>query len=298
MNKALPIRKKDGFEGQKAIVLSKKVKELCSYTPPINALYITDIGYYPNAQYHFRKRTRGVPQNIFIYCVEGTGYVELPMGTFKIQPNNYLIIPADMAHNYRADTKKPWSIYWIHFRGTQAPYYTSLLSKQSRQPVNYVSYLDERIKVFNELYRTIEDGYTLEGLIFNTVYLGYFLISFCFPERFSTKLHKPQENEVEQAIRFMQQNIKRTLKLEEIASSVYLSTSQFSSKFKSKTGYSPMTYFNQLKIQRACQLLQFTEMRIKEIALEFGIEDPYYFSRLFIKTMGISPTEYRNKANK
>jgi AraC-like DNA-binding protein len=59
-----------------------------------------------------------------------------------------------------------------------------------------------------------------------------------------------------------------------------------------------MVYFNHLKMQRACQLLQFTGLRIKEIAAEFGFEDPYYFSRLFTKTMGVSPTDYRNKANK
>lgn len=292
------IRKKDGFEGQKAIVLPKKVKELCSFTPPINALFITDIGYYPNAHYHFRKRSRGVPQNIIIYCTEGIGYVELSIGTFKITPNNYLIIPSDSAHNYWADEKKPWSIYWIHFRGTQAHYYTSLLSKQSRQPVNYVSFLEERIRIFNDLYQTIEDGYTLEGLIFNTVSLGYFLISFCFPERFSSAFYEKKENIVDSAIKFMQANIEKALKLEDISSSVCLSSSQLSAKFKSKTGYSPIVYFNHLKILRACQLLQFTDMRIKEIASKFGIDDPYYFSRLFTKTMGLSPTDYRNKANK
>jgi len=292
------MKKKDGFKGQKAIVLPNKVKELCSFSPPINSLYITDIGYYPNAQYHFRKRAHGVPQNILIYCVEGTGYVELPLGNYKVTPNHYLIIPSKMAHNYRADEKKPWSIYWIHFRGTQASYYASLLSKQSRQPVNYISFLEERLKVFNDLYRTIEDGYTLEGLVFNTVKLGYFLISFCFPERFSADFHIAKEDTVDIAIKYMQENIEKMLKLEDIASSIYLSTAQFSSKFKSKTGYSPMVYFNHLKMQRACQLLQFTDLRIKEIAMEFGFEDPYYFSRLFTKTMGVSPTDYRNKANK
>lgn len=292
------MKKRDGFEGQQAIVLPKKVKELCSFSPPINSLYITDIGYYPNAQYHFRKRSRGVPQNIIIYCVEGIGYVELPTGIYKVMPNNYLIIPSEMAHNYWSDESKPWSIYWIHFRGTQASYYASLLSKESRQPVNYISFLEERLNIFNELYKTIEDGYTLEGLVFNTVNLGYFLISFCFPERFSAAFHTPKEDTVDIAIKYMQENIKKMLKLEDVASSVCLSPAQFSSKFRSKTGYSPMVYFNHLKMQRACQMLQFTELRIKEIATEFGYEDPYYFSRLFAKTMGVSPTHYRNKANK
>ena len=298
MSEESVIRKKDGFEGQMAIVLPKNVKELCSFSPPINSLYITDIGYYPNAQFHFRTRSRGVPQNIIIYCVEGIGYVELPMGRFEVTPNTYVVIPSEMAHKYWADEKKPWSIYWIHFRGTLAAYYASILSKQSKSFVNYVSFQDERIKIFEELYSTIEDGYTLEGLTYNTVKLGYFLISFCYPDRFSSSsAHVDDEDDVDLAIKYMQQNINKMLKLSEVSSSVCLSPAQFSSKFKAKTGYSPMIYFNHLKMQRACQLLQFTEMRISEIAFEFGIEDPYYFSRLFTKIMGVSPTKYRHKAN-
>src|SRR5690606_40995788 len=60
-------------------------------------------------------------------------------------------------------------------------------------------------------------------------------------------------------------------------------------------GYSPIEYFNHLKIQHACQLLQFSDRRIFEIALAIGIEDPYYFSRLFSTQMGISPKQYRKQ---
>jgi hypothetical protein len=176
---------------------------------------------------------------IIIYCVEGIGYVELPSGKYKVTPNNYLIIPSETAHNYWADVKNPWSIYWIHFRGTQASYYASLLSKESRQPVNYISFLDERLKIFNELYRTIEDGYTLEGLVFNTVNLGYFLISFCFPDRFSAAFHEAKEDVVDLAIKYMQENIKKMLKIEDIASSICLSTAHFSSKFRKKPAIHP-----------------------------------------------------------
>jgi AraC-like DNA-binding protein len=69
--------------------------------------------------------------------------------------------------------------------------------------------------------------------------------------------------------------------------------SHYSSLFKKKTGFSPIDYFNHLKIQKACQYLQFTQLRIREIALKVGISDPLYFSRLFTQTMGYSPKEYR-----
>ena len=50
-----------------------------------------------------------------------------------------------------------------------------------------------------------------------------------------------------------------------------------------------------LKVQKACQYLLFTDLRIKEIANKLGIEDQYYFSRMFTKIMGMSPVAYRIK---
>jgi AraC-like DNA-binding protein len=85
------------------------------------------------------------------------------------------------------------------------------------------------------------------------------------------------------------------LTLEEIARQVNLSPSHFSFIFKKKTGFSPIEYFNHLKIQKACQYLLFTDLRIKEISSELGIDDQYYFSRLFTKVMGFAPNDYREK---
>jgi AraC-like DNA-binding protein len=56
---------------------------------------------------------------------------------------------------------------------------------------------------------------------------------------------------------------------------------------------SPVNFFIQLKVQRSCQLIENPYMRIKEIALELGFEDPLYFSRVFTKVMGISPLSFR-----
>ena len=91
----------------------------------------------------------------------------------------------------------------------------------------------------------------------------------------------------------MQDHVDKNLTLQDFAGHVNYSPSHYSLKFKNETGFSPIEYFNQLKIQKACQYLQFTDLRIKEIAFKIGIQDAYYFTRLFGKTMGFSPKDYR-----
>ena len=71
------------------------------------------------------------------------------------------------------------------------------------------------------------------------------------------------------------------------------SSSHFSMLFKKETGHSPLNYFNLLKIQYACQLLSSTNMKINQISFKVGIDDSFYFSRLFTKLMGMSPKDYR-----
>lgn len=289
------IRKREGFEGQRAVVLPKKILEVCAFTPPINSLYITDIGFYPRAAYHYRERPSGISQNILIYCTEGRGWLEIPSGKFDVGPNEFLIIPADMPHTYGADEKNPWTIHWIHFRGTQALYFTSLLSHQNKDFVVYSPFIDERIRIFDSIYSTLESGYSLDNLVYSSLSLSYFLTSLNFAEKFVSVHHSVEKDAVDISIEHMLNHIDEALTLENMASSVNLSASHYSSIFRKKTGYSPVVYFNHLKIQQACRYLQFTTLRINEIAAKLGIEDPYYFSRMFSKIMGISPQEYRSK---
>lgn len=62
---------------------------------------------------------------------------------------------------------------------------------------------------------------------------------------------------------------------------------------KEQTGLAPIKYFKQLKVQKDCQYIPLRTLRIKEISAALGIDDSYYFSRMFSKNMGISPQDYK-----
>jgi AraC-like DNA-binding protein len=93
----------------------------------------------------------------------------------------------------------------------------------------------------------------------------------------------------------MQQHLFDRITLQDLASHCGYSISQYSLLFKKKTSKSPVDYYNNLKIQNACQMLDFSDMNIKEISSKLNFEDQFYFSRVFRKIMAQCPMEYRKR---
>lgn len=288
-------RKKDGFNGQKAIVLPSKIVKSCDEATLINHLFITDIGFYPKAKFHYRERFSGISQHILIYCIDGKGWLHLEDKEVPIQTGQYLIVPAHTAHKYGSDENDPWSIYWLHFKGASADHFADLLSRQNTQFAANVNFSDERIRLFNTMYTTLENGYSADNLGYINMCLWYFLSSFCYADIFQIPYNKEEKDAIDISIDFMQQHLDCPLTLQELAAEVHISPSHYSALFKKKTGYPPLEYFNHIKVQKACQYLQFTTLQVKEIAYKLGINDPYYFSRFFSNIMGMSPLDYRNR---
>ena len=78
------IKRKDGFNGERALVLPASIVKELEADVVASILYITDIGYYPKAWHHFRERTEPIDQYVFIYCMEGEGWYRLRDHEYKI----------------------------------------------------------------------------------------------------------------------------------------------------------------------------------------------------------------------
>jgi transcriptional regulator GlxA family with amidase domain len=98
---------------------------------------------------------------------------------------------------------------------------------------------------------------------------------------------------IEASIHYMKENIERQITLQMLAEYTGYSATHFTKLFKQKTGYSPMNYFNLLKMQKACFMLGESNIKINQVSRKLGINDPYSFSRLFTKIVGLPPTDYR-----
>ncbi len=82
--------------------------------------------------------------------------------------------------------------------------------------------------------------------------------------------------------------------VEELAKQSGMSTVHLRRLFASSVGASPVKYLNNLRLNKAKSMLATTDYSIEQIALSIGMKDRYYFSRLFKKETGITPTAYRN----
>ncbi|HEY8894210.1 MAG TPA: AraC family transcriptional regulator [Niastella sp.] len=289
------LKKREGFQGQKSIVLPRKIiTEFINSNPIASGLYITDVGYYPKAKYHYRQRSHGSEQHILIYCVEGKGQAQVLKNNYALQPGSFIIIPAGHAHSYSSSEEDSWTIYWIHFTGLQSKKMVEALKQKLNGYCSKVAFVQKRLDLFDDMYACLERGYGNDNLGYANICLYHFITSFLYEDQFNLTEKALADDPVELSISYMQQNIAKALSLEEIARSVNFSASHYSALFRKKTGFAPIEYFNHLKIQLACQYLHFTELRVKEIAFKLGIEDPYYFTRLFTKLMGMSPNLYRS----
>lgn len=287
------MHKKDGFRDQRSITIPHQILEECNNHPIIGNLYITDIGEYPFAKDHFRKREEGCKQYILIYCKSGKGWVTFNKKKVRVNENEFYILPPNIAHSYGADSKSPWSIYWLHFSGSKAEYFNDISGKVSKISISKIARVEDRTILFEEIFQNLEMGYSIENLEYANLSLWHFLASFKFINQFRHIRKIQTKDPVENSILFMKNNIKLKLTLEIIATESGLSPSHFSTLFRTKTGRSPMDYFINLKIQHACHVLDTTQMRIKEVSQYLSYDDPYYFSRIFSKIMGISPVAYR-----
>lgn len=99
---------------------------------------------------------------------------------------------------------------------------------------------------------------------------------------------------VQQIMKYMEENYREKISLEQIAANMYLSSFYIAKIFKSETGDTPINYLIRLRMEKAKEILEISpEEPIKEVAAAVGYSDAYHFSKLFKKHYGISPLYYK-----
>jgi two-component system, response regulator YesN len=100
---------------------------------------------------------------------------------------------------------------------------------------------------------------------------------------------------VQRVIDRINSNLHRKLKLTDLARLAGLSRSRFCQGFKTEIGVSVGQYVKALRMQKACELLATTSLRVKEIGAAVGMRDQSHFSRDFKRTYDLTPSQYRER---
>lgn len=286
---------REGFVGQDMYVIPRPILGSATQHPLIRALYPTDIGWFPEARYHYRSREHGANEDHLMLCIGGHGYVVVEGRENHLGPRQFLIIPRHLKHHYWAEDDAPWSIYWMHFRGNESINYVERSPGPGvTGPVDSATQT-EAVRLFRDCLDTIKTGYALPNLIYASQSARHILSLLLFRNE-AFPYEQPTEaiqQRLSKTMEFMLASISEPLKLEDFAQHAGLSVSHFSERFREQVGQSPMSHFTQLRIRQASRLLDLTDKPVKAIAVETGYRDPYYFSRVFKKTMGKSPEQYR-----
>lgn len=254
-------------------------------------LYLTRAGYFPHAAGH-RVARDTIDEFIAIYCVAGQGWYAATGQRWPVAAGDFLVVLPGTAHAYGADEAAPWTIHWAHFSGADAGDLLALAGITPGQPLFPVGERPGLVALFMEILQTLQSGYSLYHLLAAAAALRQLLSQVALVHRYTPPASR-RDVHVERIITFMLEHLDERLTLDALAAEAAMSRGHFSRRFHDRTGYPPIDYFIRLKMQRAAELLEGSDLSMGEISDLLGYSDPYYFSRLFKKIMGAAPTQYR-----
>lgn len=286
--------KPEGFQEELLHVMPEYITKELELSELTKHLYISDIGVFPRAQYHYRERSDGCNAHIVIYCTDGEGWIELEnRKPLQLSARHLAVVPAGIPHRYGASSHSPWSIHWFHLHGDHAAPLFKMYNLYEGPIYLPHSINTKFLTEFEHCYELLSNkAYSMAIQVHVSNVFRELLSDIGMSSAGSTQ-DKKRENYMESAIRYMNDHLDVSITLADLAKHTGVSKQHLIFLFKKETGFPPVEYFLRLKIQKASQMLDLTALAIKEIGNAIGISDAYYFSRLFKKMKGVSPTEYR-----
>lgn len=281
----------DRFKGRRTYAVPDPIVREALERPVTKQLLVTDAGFFPEFHRHGCVLPNGAREHIFMLCTAGSGVVRVAGAKHVIAKGDTALLPAGVPHEYSAKDGNPWTLWWFHMVGADADHLTESAFSALGGPV---AHLKEVAPVASLMAQVIDnlDSSTNAGLVRASGLAWHILASVVANGKRSTGM---AASPIDVALDYLQAISPRRASVEELAEMVGLGASQFSASFKQHVGVPPLRYQNDLRMARARELLSSTQMPVSDIALDCGYDDPLYFSRMFTRTHGHSPSSYRSQ---
>jgi AraC-like DNA-binding protein len=260
----------------------------------------------PVGKKHF-KRTFSVFD--LIYVSEGEIFLSEDDTKYEIGKGEYIILAPGLEHYGYKGCEIETKYYWIHFR-IEGEFHTkkrkeinwgNILTKEGDfvTPSKYIFQIPRIGKVNQSKY--IESIFenmlgvgitnTPEFPLRQQIYFEELLLQL---QKDAMTIPTATESVTEKTLNFIQRNYKEDIKMEDIARELHFHSDYITRCMQKTIGMSPIHYLNKYRIGQAKRLLTNTNDKVMTISKSIGIQDHTYFSKLFKKIEGVSPSEYRH----
>jgi AraC-like DNA-binding protein len=224
---------------------------------------------------------------LLLYTFDGAAWVREGTKKRELKPGSWFLLRPGIVHQYR-DTE-PWSFAYIHFAGELAAETLDRIDFFSRENLGFQQSRSRAAKLLAEIINL--SGITAAEEIVRAAKLIELLAvlqcDYFEPGQGSDFLELVRD--------YIRDNLDRAITLDELAKLAGLSQFHFCRKFRTKTGFSPLRFVQKLRIEEAAkQLRQSAAGKVLETAEAVGFDDPLYFSKVFKKWTGMSPSDYKS----
>ncbi|MBO4314920.1 MAG: AraC family transcriptional regulator [Prevotella sp.] len=242
------------------------------------------------------KKGRILNEYQLLYLTEGEGIFESTnQKPTRIKEGDlFLLFPGEW-HTYHPLETKGWKSYWIGFKGRNVDDRVRAGFLSPTKPIYHVGFSSEIVHLYDEAFAKAKEEaayaqQTLAGIVNHLVGLMYSL------ERNITLNKQHDYVDVMNKARLrIRESLESNLTIQQIAMDLGIGYSNFRKLFKEYTGIAPAMYQQELRLQRAKELLSTTNLSIKEIAYRLNFESPDYFSSKFKIKTGRKPSQFREE---
>ncbi|MEX0744188.1 MAG: helix-turn-helix domain-containing protein [Phycisphaeraceae bacterium] len=257
-------------------------------------LQLLRCGYFNAVPAHFMHRPRA-EDYLFIWVIGGKGFAETEGRREDVTTGTLLTFAKGEAHTYGSDPHDPWHVVWFHFDGPAAADVLADVRRAggaaSWAPLSLDDQLRERWMELIAAHHARQPhhcrlaDYLLWGVL-GLIRQRLELRAAGQPAASWQIVHAVQ--------RYVREHLSEPIAVEDLARVAHVSCRQLTRLIQEAIGCAPMAYVLDQRIAQAADMLRQTEQPVKQIARAVGYDDPYYFTRLFKRRTGQSPTAYRH----
>ncbi len=229
-----------------------------------------------------------------LYIASGKGHFYFGGEDRVVDKGNMILYRPGEPQVYYYYVEDKTEVFWVHFTGAQVDKYLEHYGLPKDENVFFTGASPD----YQWLYKQIIQEMQLKRANYEELLRLLLRHILLMINRYITEGKKAGSdvmNEIERAVHYFNENYSKNITIEQYASNRHMSNNWFIHCFKNIMKVTPMQYILSLRISAAKNYLDTTDKNINEIAYAVGYDNPLYFSRLFRKYTGLSPSEYKKQ---